>query len=162
MRTSVTSSFRPGACLAKPVQDADAASSEQPATTMSISSTPNTPGGPGAKRLASSVALNRSPFCSQWPVYANVLSPPLSVPLAPNVTTPAPSPTGVLNQTEYLPSVINRLLPSQAYRACDPVAKAASVNGPFMAVSPSLAVRPASRLSPVLASSGSLPSDWAQ
>jgi hypothetical protein len=29
------------------------------------------------------------------------------LPLGPKSTTPAPSPTGVLNQTEYFPSVIN-------------------------------------------------------
>ncbi|MGY4231880.1 hypothetical protein ACVIIW_000827 [Bradyrhizobium sp. USDA 4449] len=33
-------------------------------------------------------------------------SPPSSVPSGANSTTPAPSPTGVLNQTEYLPGVI--------------------------------------------------------
>jgi hypothetical protein len=30
----------------------------------------------------------------------------VSWPSGPNSTTPAPSPTGVLNQTEYLPGVI--------------------------------------------------------
>src|ERR1700694_1780985 len=103
MRISTTSNFKPGDCFAKPVHEADTPPSDWPATTISISSIPNTPGGPGAIRLADMAALNRSPSWVQFPMVEHRVSPPPSLPLGPNSTTPAPSPTGVLNQTEYLP-----------------------------------------------------------
>src|SRR5438128_1664017 len=106
MRIRSTCSLRPGACLAKPVHDS-ASTPPDPVTTMSISSIPKTPGGPVANLFADKDALKRSPFTAQVPEYENVVSPPLNVPSAWNSTTPAPSPTGVLNQTEYLPGVIN-------------------------------------------------------
>jgi hypothetical protein len=68
MRMSVTSSFKPGACFANPVHEAVVPALEWPVTAMSISSIPNTPGGPGAIRLADKAALKRSPFCSQSPL----------------------------------------------------------------------------------------------
>jgi hypothetical protein len=68
MRISTTSNFKPGDCFAKPVHEADTPPSDWPATTISISSIPNTPGGPGAIRLADMAALNRSPSCVQFPM----------------------------------------------------------------------------------------------
>ena len=105
MRISMTSSLKPGVCFAKPVHEADPASSERPVTMISMSSIPNTPGGPGAIRLADREALNRPPSCSQFPMQENVVSPPLSAPLVRNSTIPEPTPIGVLNQMEYLPSM---------------------------------------------------------
>src|ERR1700730_18432635 len=103
MRISMTSSLKPGDCFQKPAHEAHPPPSDWPATTISISSIPNTPGGPGAVRLADMAALNRSPSCVPFPMEENVVPPPPSLPLGPNSTTPAPSTTGVLNQTEYLP-----------------------------------------------------------
>jgi hypothetical protein len=107
IRMSVTFRFKPGDCLAKPVHEVVPSPSERPVTVISISSNANTPGGPDSTRLADRVALNLSPSCYRFPMQENVVSPPLSSPPGPKSTTPAPSPIGVLNQIEYLPSVIN-------------------------------------------------------
>jgi hypothetical protein len=105
MRTSVASNVKLGPCLAVPLHDAVIPPFDRPVRVTSRSSTsPNAP-GPGECRVAKTVASNCSPSIRQCPVYDIMVSRPLSVPSGASTTTPIPSASGVLNHTEYLPSL---------------------------------------------------------
>src|ERR1700678_2235100 len=105
MRTSVASNVKPGACLAVPLHEAVTSLLDRPVRLISRSSmSPNAP-GPGECRVAKRVASNCSPSGRQWPVYDIMVSPPLNLPSGASTTTPVPSASGVLNHTEYLPSL---------------------------------------------------------
>src|ERR1700722_1284718 len=105
MRTSVASNVKPGACLAVPLHEAVMPPLDRPVRLKSRSSTSPKAPGPGECRVAKRVASNCSPSVHQSPVYDIMVSPPLSLPSGASTTTPAPSASGVLNHTEYLPSL---------------------------------------------------------
>jgi hypothetical protein len=60
---SVTSTLTPGACSAVPAQTT-ISPCNLPSSFNTISSIPNTEGGPSQTRLVLTVAVSRSPFCS--------------------------------------------------------------------------------------------------
>ena len=78
----MASNVKPGACLAVPLQEAVTPPLNQPVMVTSISSkVPNAP-GPGECLVAKRVAS------SQCPVYAIMVSRPLSLPSGASTTTP--------------------------------------------------------------------------
>src|SRR5450631_2755947 len=105
MRTSVASNVKLGACAAVPLHEAVTPPLDRPVNiTLRSSASPNAP-GPGECRVANTVASNCSPSARQCPVYDIMVSPPLNLPSGASTTVPTPSASGVLIQTEYLPSL---------------------------------------------------------